>query len=282
MELKQLEYFRAIAEEGSISEGARRLHMSQPPLSYQMKMLEQELEVTLFERGHKKIELTEAGRTLYERAGGILSLKESAAREVTAIGKRRTLHLGITPTSLPALLPFLSRFFQEHPEVHYEIYDGSTFELMRLLETRVIDLTMMRTPIQTQHFHYKVVRREPMILAAKSLPGFPDHETVFLSEAVRMPLIIYRRYHDLLLKELNDQNLSYDIFCECDDARTALSMARIGLGAAIFPESMEELCDGLQTRRLKEDNLVTEILLVWRKEKKLSMLQEHFVQAFDQ
>ena len=69
MELKQLEYFRAIVDAGTISGAARDLHMTQPPLSYQMKMLEEELQVPLFLRGTKKITLTEAGKTLYEQGG---------------------------------------------------------------------------------------------------------------------------------------------------------------------------------------------------------------------
>ena len=68
MEIKQLEYFRAIVDEGTISGAARALHMTQPPLSYQMKMLEEELQVRLFARGSKHIRLTEAGKALYVRA----------------------------------------------------------------------------------------------------------------------------------------------------------------------------------------------------------------------
>lgn len=74
MELKQLEYFRAIVDAGTISGAARELHMTQPPLSYQMKMLEEELQVSLFLRGTKKITLTEAGKTLYEQGGNLLML----------------------------------------------------------------------------------------------------------------------------------------------------------------------------------------------------------------
>ena len=69
MDVKQLEYFRAIVDAGTISGAARVLHMTQPPLSYQVKMLEEELQVQLFLRGTKKITLTEAGKTLYDRAG---------------------------------------------------------------------------------------------------------------------------------------------------------------------------------------------------------------------
>ena len=69
MEIRQLEYFREIATTGSINEAARRLNMSQPPLSYQMKQLEAELNVTLFERNRTGVTLTEAGKLLYERVG---------------------------------------------------------------------------------------------------------------------------------------------------------------------------------------------------------------------
>ena len=73
MDVKQLEYFRAIVDAGTISGAARVLHMTQPPLSYQVKMLEEELQVQLFLRGTKKITLTEAGKTLYDRAGSLLT-----------------------------------------------------------------------------------------------------------------------------------------------------------------------------------------------------------------
>ena len=81
MEIRQLEYFRAIVDAGTISGAARELHMTQPPLSYQMKMLEEELQVPLFIRGMKHITLTEAGKTLYEQAGKILMLSEVTNRE---------------------------------------------------------------------------------------------------------------------------------------------------------------------------------------------------------
>lgn len=92
MELKQLEYFRAIVDAGTISGAARDLHMTQPPLSYQMKMLEEELQVPLFLRGTKKITLTEAGKTLYEQGGNLLMLSDLTKREVIKSSQAATLH----------------------------------------------------------------------------------------------------------------------------------------------------------------------------------------------
>ena len=77
MEIRQLEYFRAVVEEGTVSGAAKVLKMTQPPVSYQMKMLEEELNVQLFFRGTKKITLTEAGKVLYARSGSILSVRWS-------------------------------------------------------------------------------------------------------------------------------------------------------------------------------------------------------------
>ena len=92
MEMKQLQYFRAIVDAGTISGAAKALHMTQPPLSYQIKMLEEELQVQLFFRGTKKITLTEAGKVLYARAGSLLKMTDIAKREVVKASQTATIH----------------------------------------------------------------------------------------------------------------------------------------------------------------------------------------------
>ena len=112
MELRQLEYFRAIVDAGTISGAARALHMTQPPLSYQIKMLEEELQVPLLIRGTKKIMLTEAGKTLYEQAGTLLMLADLTQREVVKSGQSATLHIGMTPSTVSLLADYLLRFLK--------------------------------------------------------------------------------------------------------------------------------------------------------------------------
>ena len=89
MELRQLEYFREIANTGSINEAARKLNMSQPPLSYQIRQLENELNVQLFERTHKGVILTAAGKLLYDRAASLLDYARSTELEVSQTGKKK-------------------------------------------------------------------------------------------------------------------------------------------------------------------------------------------------
>lgn len=270
MELRQLEYFIKIVEAGSISEGARSLHMSQPPLSHQMKLLEEELGVRLFERGHRTIQLTQAGSLLYQRATTLLGLERSAAREVSNAGSRTMLHMGITPTTQPFILPRLKELSRTYPQLCFSIHDDDSFTLLDLLQQGVIELAVLRSPVQTDGLETRTVCREPM-LAAWAGEVLPSNMPVFdLSMLSGHPLLIYRRYHDLIVGAFHSRGLSFDIFCECDDARTVLQWAQAGMGVALFPASMSPLCAGLTTRALPEPELETEIILVKRKADSLS------------
>ena len=116
MELRQLEYFRAIVDAGTISGAARVLHMTQQPLSYQIKMLEEELQVPLLIRGTKKITLTEAGKTLYQ-AGTLLMFADLTRREVVKSSQSATLHIGMTPSTVSLLADYLLRFSRKYPHI---------------------------------------------------------------------------------------------------------------------------------------------------------------------
>ena len=171
MEMKQLEYFCAIVEAGTISGAAKALHMTQPPLSYQMKMLEEELEVQLFLRGTKKITLTEAGAALYERAGILLKMADITKREVFKAGTAATIHIGMTPSSVSMMSEYLARFAKKFPEVHFDIHEGSTFTLKDQLENRVVDITTLRTPIMLKGCETRSLAQEKLLVMA-----LPTHE----------------------------------------------------------------------------------------------------------
>ena len=148
MEIRQLEYFRKIAETGSINAAAKLLNMSQPPLSYQLKLLEEELDVRLFDRSRQGVSLTEAGKLLYQRSGELLQFADSAKFEVTQTGRRQVLRLGMTSTTVGPILPKIAAFTNAHPDVSFEVHDGSTFSMMDLLLRGILDVSVVRTPVQ--------------------------------------------------------------------------------------------------------------------------------------
>ena len=152
MEIKQLEYFRAIVDAGTISGAARNLHMTQPPLSYQIKMLEEELGVKLFVRGAKNITLTEAGKALYIRAGSLLTMADITKREVIKANEAATIHIGLAPSTVSMMAKQFKIYAVKHPEIHFDIHEGSTFTLKDQLENRVVDITTLRTPISVNGY----------------------------------------------------------------------------------------------------------------------------------
>ena len=148
MEIKQLEYFRAIVEAGTISGAARELHMTQPPLSYQIKMMEEELKVSLFLRGTKRITLTEAGKTLYEQAEKILTLTELTKSEVLKSSQATTLHIGMTPSTVSMMSNYLQQFARRYPQIRFDIHEGSTFTLKEQLENTRVQLENAKAEVQ--------------------------------------------------------------------------------------------------------------------------------------
>ena len=287
MELRQLEYFREIASTGSINEAARHLNMSQPPLSYQIRQLETELNVKLFDRTSKGVTLTEAGKLLYDRSGNLLEYARSTELEVSKTGKKRILRIGLTPTTVDTIMPYIAQFSQKNPDVNFEVHDGITYSLYEYLMDGIIDISVARTPLRLDEVSYMELCSEPMITASAApiMPGSgidsltSSHTSLKLSDLLHKPLILYRRYEELIMNTFHAQNMTPDIFCICDDPRGAMLWAKENLATAIFPKSMASLCNGLSIQELDEPNLVTKILLIWSKGKKPVPLVQEFLEV---
>lgn len=266
MELRQLEYFRTIVDAGSISGAARMLHMTQPPLSYQMKMLEEELQVSLFLRGTKKITLTEAGKTLYEQAENLLRLADLTKQEVIKSGQAATLHIGMTPSTVSMMSDFLVAFVEKYPLIHFDIHEGSTFTLKDQLENQMIDLTTLRTPIALNGCETWPLAKEKLFaMAVPDYPVLSGQTSIHLKELSKQPLILSHRYQKYMFSAFEHAGLICDIYIACEDARTAMTMAEKGLGIAILPASMLPLSNKLHSYDICDADLTTEILLAWRK-----------------
>jgi len=275
MEIRQLEYFRAIVDAGTISGAARELHMTQPPLSYQMKMLEEELQVPLFIRGMKHITLTEAGKTLYEQAGKILMLSDVTKREVIKSSQSATIHMGMTPSTVSMMSHYLMLFAKEHPHIHFDIHEGSTYALREQLENRIIDLTTLRTPITLRGCETRVLSEERLlVMAVPDYPLLKGRTSIHLQELSEQPLILSHRFQKYIVSKFEEAGLVCDIYLACEDARTAITMAEKGMGIAILPISMQDLSDKLKSCEICDADFTTEILLAWRKGRIPAEIQE--------
>ena len=146
MELRHLRYFVAVAEEQNVTRAAARLRVSQPPLSRQIRDLEDELGVALFDHGAKAVRLTEAGRVFLTEARAALRRVEDAVQMAKAVadGQRGEIHVGYAPSLAVELLPSALKFFQEaKPGVGVQLHDSSTQEMLRGLRDGKLHVAML-------------------------------------------------------------------------------------------------------------------------------------------
>ena len=262
MELLQLKYYVAVVQEGSISQAAKSLGMTQPPVSMQVRLLEEELGCKLFDRGSRRITLTEEGKLFYEQASRILNMAKSASIAVANYHNATTgtLRAGIVSSLIElALERWFTGFAALHPQVNFELTEGSTYELLDKLQNRLLDLALVRTPFSSRGFTCLNLAPEDMLIIGRNnwLKGLP--EQVSLSQAAGLPLLVYRRWSKVLDKAFAARGCKPRLLCVADDARTCLAWARAGLGVAVVPADVKE--PALESRILSGLNPAAAITL---------------------
>ncbi|MCD7894032.1 MAG: LysR family transcriptional regulator [Erysipelotrichaceae bacterium] len=277
MDIKQMYYFKTIVEEGTISKAAQKLHMAQPPLSMQLKQLEEELNTQLIIRSRRGNELTPAGKLFYKRSLQILSLSELTMHEISGL-ENKFLRIGMT-SSNHSLISYLDHDFITDNKISFRIHEGSTYEMIDLLLTHSIDIAFVRTPFDQNQVETTLLFKEPMMAVGqehffnKSMPYIKDYHDI--------PLIIHQRY----LSFISDYCLQYQfhpiIKLTCDDSRTSLLYAKYDYGVAIVPKRAIDIIDfPIHVEELKDKQLYTSVAIIHRKNEKLDDYLQQIINVY--
>src|SRR5580698_5308712 len=254
MELRHLRYFIAVAEEGHITRAAERLGMQQPPLSRQIQTIERELDVQLFRRKPRGVELTDAGAALLVDARAVLAHLDHAfaATRRTARGEQGRIAVGFT-SSAP-FHPFVPRVFRAYregsPLVSMTLEEGGTTELIEDLRQERIDAAFIRTAIANQEgLAIHLLLQEPMVLAlprAHDLARGRASKALPLKALANETFIIYRRrtgpgLYDAILSACIATGFNPRIGQEAPRIVSTLDLVAAGLGVSLVPDSVPRM-----------------------------------------
>ncbi len=284
MDLRGLHYFSVVAEELNFTRAAKRLCMSQPPLSNQIKALEEELGTPLFLRGGRTLQLTEAGKVLYRRASQLLDLAEQTQEEVSslAMGLSGTLCLG----SVAGLAPFLAArwlagFREEYPLVRFEIVNGSSDDIIDQIQRGYIELGLIAAPYDDEHLEGIPVGDEPWcaIMSRRNPLAAEPEKPLPLKELAGQPLIVpHRRSRvDEIRSWFQQAGAEPTIIGEHSNYVDVLAMASADVGISIFPQTAPETMPGIVCRRIVEPSHQARYLLVRKRNTSISELSQAFL-----
>ncbi|MBH8596770.1 MULTISPECIES: LysR family transcriptional regulator [unclassified Thermoactinomyces] len=290
MDIRQLKYFVAIAEEKTITGAARRLHMAQPPLSRQLKRMEEELGVTLFERNKKKcLTLTHEGELFLKRAKETLNHLETAIVEVRELRERvsGTLAVGSTIYCASLMLEKVMLLRKRNPALTFNIWEGESPRLLELLESRQIEIAIATSSVSGRNIEKRVLPADPCVLVLPEKWTVPYDTYTELANISDLPLILLRPLHgkglyDQIINEFQRLEREPNILCECHDSAMLLSLVSAGFGATILPLSMLSLnpFGNFKILRFKNDPLVMEPAVIWRANSYLSRSAKEFLHLF--
>ncbi|MGE8689898.1 MAG: LysR substrate-binding domain-containing protein [Achromobacter sp.] len=254
VDLRLLRYFVAVAEESHLTKAAARLGIRQPPLSQQIRVLEQELGVTLFHRLPRGMELTESGRALLDDARNIIALTEQAVEGVrrVSLGEAGRLTVGFTGSAAfhPFVPSVIRRFRESAPNVRLVLEESSTGELMEDVSEGRVDVAFIRGAYGPDRGVVVETVLEETMLAA-----FPaDHPAVkgrarkriALAELADESLILYRRHsgpglYDAIITACGAAGFSPRVAQEAPRMLSTLSLVAAGLGVSLVPASLRRV-----------------------------------------
>ena len=288
MDIRIMQYFLAITREGNISAAAEALHVSQPSLSRQMKELEEELGVTLFERGNRRITLTEEGLVLRKRAEEIMRLMQLTEDEIANVHENIAgdVYVG---SGESRLFHYLSRAAAKMqvsmPGIHFHVVSGDTHDLLHQLDSGLLDFALLFTDFDRDIYQsillpekdrFGVLMRKDDPLAAK--------ETLSLKDLYGRPLAVSRAARDILFDSETESKL--DIIGTYNLITNATYMVEDGMGLAFSFDGLVNVTGDspLTLRPFKKDLLTSGTIanLVWRRYETMTPAASLFLQQLQE
>lgn len=241
MEIRHLRYFVAVAEERHFGRAADRLRMAQPPLSQQIKQLEEELGTLLLERTTRRVDLTPAGTLLLERARVLLSELDTTVQDVkeVGLGAAGVIRLGSTGSAAERVSELVARARQDLPALRITVQgEMLTPDLERALEEHRIDLALLRPPVRSPRVASTLLARDELVVAVPPDSAWADRSALDLAELAEAKFVSYpmsSAVTTIAFEACHQAGFRPTIVQEVAETSTLLAFVAAGVGVALVP-----------------------------------------------
>jgi len=283
MELRHLSYFKAVAEELNFRKAAERLFISQPGLSRQIKQLEEMLEVKLFERDKKHVELTAAGAFFKNEVDFVLNHLDSTKSQLKLIaaGKVGELRIGFLGSASNQILPNLIAKLNAHqPLISTSLEELSNSVQVEMIEKDKLDLGFVRLASVPSDLEMKVVLRDSFCLVVPKYHSIQEEDFISVNQFQDESFILFSSdysnlYYEQIIGICRDAGFSPRIRHKSVHALTIFKLVENGMGVAIVPTSLKEGYE-LNVRFMEIPNIwqFTELSAVWKGENRNPALKQ--------
>jgi DNA-binding transcriptional LysR family regulator len=284
MELRQLRYFVAVAEERHFSRAAERLHIAQPALSQQIRKLEQQVKVQLLERTTRSVELTDAGRVLLDEAGRVLADADHAIAAVqqAADGTTGLLRMGFVSSAALRIVPTLILALRrQRPQVRLELQEGTTDVQLDKIRRGVLEVGLVREMNEVPEMASRVIVREPLVLAVPNNHRLASHRRAAISDLAGERFVVFprnrvSRLYDHIAALCHESGVRFDIAQEAVQFPTILGLVAAQTGIAIVPASLRALhLPGLTYLPLADKGAYSTVSIVCQQHRQALPLVRH-------
>jgi len=273
LDLGQVRCFVAVATELNFRRAAALLNMTQPPLSRQIHLLEENLGVKLFERVGRTVRLTTEGRVFLADATRLLNLSEQAESTVRRASKGKTgrVRIGFTGAAGYELIPeLLVAAKRDLPDIDVVLLEMISVAQIEAFEANAIDLGFMRPLPSRQKVQFLLVDREPMIVALPAGHALCRFDRLELAQLNEQAFIMHspthgKYFHDRIVSMLVADEVKPHFTQYIDQTPTILSLVRAGLGVSILPASSQRFhYDNVEFREIAGNTVQAEMSMAWR------------------
>jgi len=287
MELRHFRYAVAVADSLHFGLAAQRLHISQPPLSQQIRQLEEELGVRLFHRTKRQVQLTEAGRMFIAEARVILAQADHALNVAQRVGELGQLIVAVAgPADSPIFVDIFRTFGTRHPSVRVALRNISSAQQAEALREGRIHAGFVVTPIDDPALAIETVQHSPIAIALPRGHRLAARQHVPLSELADERHIMFARhlgpqFFDAIVGACREVGFTLNVVHEVDNLHTARALVAAGLGVCFVPSSLqEERSTAVQIRHVKPrlPHVDLHLALAYRRQP-ISELVQLFVDA---